>query len=187
MRIRYHFPISDIPDEGLDLDFESKPAQINLKESEFRVSGLIHSRIRVEKAEETIILEGKTRGQLDLQCVRCIKPVAHPLDVSFRVFLEPLSEAPSPHSGQEKEAKEVRGGELDHQFLSGDKILMDEVIREQVMLGVPAYPVCRDECRGLCPVCGINRNELTCSCPTQEEEPSMNRLQEQLKKLNKKT
>lgn len=186
MRNPYHRRISEIPDEGLDLEFESTLSQIGLDGSEFRAPASLHTRLRVEKAEEVLVLEGTTRGQVDVPCVRCLKMVNVSLDMSFRLFLEPSLEAPTLRPGRKKMAQEPRREEGHDPFLSGGHILLDEVIREQVVLGVPAFPVCRDECRGLCPSCGINRNERTCFCLEGKQEPSMNRLQEQLEKFTKK-
>ena len=66
-------------------------------------------------------------------------------------------------------------------YYEGDRLDLGEVIREQVLLGLPLKPLCREDCQGLCPRCGKNRNAGPCGC-TPEEEAGDARL-EPLRKL----
>ena len=54
-----------------------------------------------------------------------------------------------------------------------DQIDLDEVLREQFYLALPMKPLCREDCAGLCPQCGTNRNTGTCSCETEPEDPRL--------------
>ena len=66
-------------------------------------------------------------------------------------------------------------------YYDGDRLDLGEVVREQVLLALPLKPLCREDCRGLCPRCGQNRNLGPCGCPPPEE-PGDPRL-EPLRKL----
>ena len=55
----------------------------------------------------------------------------------------------------------------------GDVIDLDEILREQIILALPMYPRCSPECRGLCPVCGIDLNQETCDCQRDEIDPRL--------------
>jgi uncharacterized protein len=59
---------------------------------------------------------------------------------------------------------EVPRDELEVGFYSGNGIMLADVVTEQVILAVPMKVICRPECQGLCPVCGINRNLEACGC-----------------------
>ena len=55
-------------------------------------------------------------------------------------------------------------GEIDISFYRDDEIDLSELLREQFYLALPMKPLCREDCRGLCPQCGVNRNTGTCDC-----------------------
>jgi uncharacterized protein len=70
-----------------------------------------------------------------------------------------------PEGPREQAAEHELGrGELDIEFYRGDEIEPKEFIREQLLLGIPMVPVHSQDCKGLCPVCGADRNETTCNC-----------------------
>lgn len=180
MRSRYHIPVLEIPDQGLDLDFETPPDQLLLPETDVRMSGTIRSRVHLEIVDHSVGLDGSVEGDLALQCVRCLQPVKRGMNVDFRIFLELPSSRGSGLGDQER-----TGEDLEKQFFKGGMICLDEVIRDQVMLEIPPYPLCRDDCRGLCPVCGIELNDGVCHCPAKGSEQALNPLKEQIKKIIK--
>ena len=59
-----------------------------------------------------------------------------------------------------------------------EKIDLGEVVREQLYLALPMKPLCQEDCKGLCPVCGVNRNRETCSCQQEWVDPRMAALAE---------
>ena len=61
----------------------------------------------------------------------------------------------------------------DVSYYLGDRIDLGEVVREHVALQLPMKPVCRDDCRGLCPQCGANWNEGTCDCRPDDMDPRL--------------
>ena len=61
-------------------------------------------------------------------------------------------------------------------FYRDDVIDLGDVIREQFYLALPMKPLCREDCKGLCPVCGVNRNREACSCDTTWVDPRMEPL-----------
>jgi len=86
------------------------------------------------------------------QCRRCLVPVRRRIDQEIGVVFQPVSEI----EDGEDEVYTFRpgSGELD----------LSAAVREQVLLAVPSYVTCREECRGLCAQCGVNRNEVECDC-----------------------
>ncbi|HEY5648779.1 MAG TPA: DUF177 domain-containing protein [Nitrospiria bacterium] len=180
MRSRYDIPLSEIPEQGLVLELETPPDQLHLTEADARVSGVIRSSVRLNRIDRSVVLEGSVAGDAELQCVRCLQPVTHVLKVEFRVFMEP---PPSEESGETD--REVSGEEFERQFIQNETICLDDVIREQIMLDLPSYPLCKEACRGLCPVCGVDLNKGSCDCSGKDPEPRLNPLQEQIKKIIK--
>ena len=64
-------------------------------------------------------------------------------------------------------------GDLETSYYSEDQIDLNELMREQFYLALPMKPLCRDECKGLCAVCGKNLNRETCDCKREWDDPRM--------------
>jgi len=95
----------------------------------------------------------------------------------FDVLNRPQSE----NTGtQEHELKE---GETEIGFYEGEAITLEDVLKEQVLLATPVKSLCKEECKGLCPHCGRNRNEEECRCEAEFEDPRWAALGEIRKKL----
>ena len=120
---------------------------------------------------------GTFKGQLMVACSRCVEPVKLTIDETLRVTFMPPSEMPVDDAdAASDEGPEVAEGDLDVFPFDGDKLDLEPLFREQFVLAVPYAPLCREECKGLCPKCGIDRNTGTCSCAKDEEDPVDPRL-----------
>ncbi len=107
--------------------------------------------------------EIRARGHLAVtmrcDCNRCLEPAVFPIDSSFDLFYRPAEEA-----GDDKEEAEIDEGEAEIAFYEGAGIELKDVLREQILLSMPMQRVCREDCQGICPVCGQNRNLINCGC-----------------------
>jgi uncharacterized protein len=66
--------------------------------------------------------------------------------------------------------------DMEVEFIHGETVDLDAIIREQVYLALPMKNVCREDCAGLCPVCGANLNEGPCSCKKDSGHPAFSKL-----------
>ena len=112
---------------------------------------------------------GTFHGELSVACSRCVNPVTLHLDEALRVTFMPRHELPADDdeatpAGGDDEGAEVDPEDLDVFPFDGDKIDLEPLFREQFVLAIPYAPLCREDCKGLCPQCGIDRNTGTCSC-----------------------
>jgi uncharacterized protein len=114
--------------------------------------------LEAQQAGPDVVVRGWLEGRFALVCRRCLEPV----EVGIEEELGLLYRAGI--GGAEDEGPDVlalpRSGTLD----------LTEPVREQVLLAVPGYAECREDCRGLCPGCGTNRNEGTCACGSVAED-----------------
>ena len=101
---------------------------------------------------------GRLKGVALLDCDRCLERYALPLDVAFALRAEVRGVA-APERAEEGEAGAADLIELDAPCLD-----LDELMREQLLLALPEKRLCREDCAGLCPQCGANRNEAACDC-----------------------
>lgn len=111
---------------------------------------------------EGVLVRGTLATTVRQACRRCLDPVER--DVREHVdllFTEPAQ-------GEE----EVDDGEVYPLPARGDDLDLTTAVREQVLLQVPEFTLCREECRGLCPSCGANLNDGACECvPEQASSP----------------
>jgi DUF177 domain-containing protein len=106
---------------------------------------------------------GTFKGHLVVACGRCVGEVRIELDETLRVTFLPPAEMPKDDDDGEDGA-EVVEGDLDLFPFDGDVIDLEPLFREQFVLAVPYAPLCREDCKGLCPQCGIDLNSGTCTC-----------------------
>jgi uncharacterized protein len=77
----------------------------------------------------------------------------------------------------DEEDLELLDEEMEVDFIKGETIDLDDVIREQIYLSVPMKCVCKTTCRGLCPQCGANLNVAPCSCKSESGHPAFSKLE----------
>jgi uncharacterized protein len=120
--------------------------------------------IRVEGSAELseALLEIRVKGHLatemEIACDRCLEPANFPIDADFDLIYRP--EAASP----EGDEVAIGGKEVEIGFYRDPGLELADVVREQVLLLLPMQRVCSENCKGICPVCGQNRNLAACSC-----------------------
>jgi uncharacterized protein len=127
--------------------------------------------IKISKAGDKFLLDGALSGGLRVRCDRCLEPFDMELNALFHVYL--LVRAPR----DEEEDLELLDEEMEVDFVKGETIDLEDVIREQVYLSVPMKCICRAECRGLCSVCGANLNAGPCVCKTEGGHPAFLKLE----------
>jgi uncharacterized protein len=134
--------------------------------AEFRQVAPLKVDAVAELAGSEIRVRGHLGTLLEACCDRCLGPVPIPVERDFDLYYRPLQAI------AREEEIEIPADELGVGFFSGDGIELADVVREQVILSVPMKVVCRDDCQGLCPVCGANRNVVKCHCvPPQQRSP----------------
>jgi uncharacterized protein len=152
------------------IERRADPAAFGPAPEEFRIVDPVVFGADLRKDSQKIRLAGSVATTLELQCGRCLEPYAVPIDAAFDLLFLPASEEVV--AGEH----EIRAEDAGVSFYKDDVIDLAEVMREQFYLALPMKPLCRDECQGLCPVCGVNRNTGTCSCQAAWVDPRMEAL-----------
>ncbi|MFB3884368.1 MAG: DUF177 domain-containing protein [Thermodesulfobacteriota bacterium] len=159
--------LDDIPDEGLNLKWTEDKASLsvylkNFSQIDFDFETPLLSEAKVWRRDRSVLIKGKVETNLRLQCVRCLKEFSYPLSSAFELTLYPLKESSFP------EEAELDAGEMESSFFEGGEIHLSEIACEQIFLEVPYQPFCRQDCKGLCPVCGKDLNLSSCDCVKEE-------------------
>jgi uncharacterized protein len=152
------------------IDRRYDPSAFALKDEEFRIVGPVVLGADLRKDARKVRLVGRVTATLECNCSRCLEPFEVPVDAAFDVMFLP---AETNVAGAEEE---VREDDLGVSFYKDETLDFGELMREQFYLALPMKPLCREDCQGLCPVCGINRNRETCTCRSEWVDPRMEAL-----------
>lgn len=107
----------------------------------------------LERVSDGIVVRGTVRAHWRAACSRCLTPVEGDIDVHVDELFER-----HPLAGETYQ-------------LDDDVVDLEPLVRDALLLELPAKPVCRDDCAGLCPDCGADRNVTSCDCKTEELDP----------------
>ena len=118
----------------------------------------IAAKIDVYKAGEKFVLDGEMTGSLKVVCDRCLNSFEKEIKADFKLFFTP------PAQYDTKAEIELQEEDLETGFFNGEEINLDNIFKEQVYLTLPIKTLCREECRGLCPGCGVDLNTQNCLC-----------------------
>jgi uncharacterized protein len=113
-----------------------------------------------------VFASGRMSGHVHVACSRCLEPMKLAFDEALRVTFLPMAELPRQDepAAEEEEGVAITEDDLDLFGYDGETVDLEPLVREQFVLAVPYAPLCSEDCRGLCPQCGINRNQGTCEC-----------------------
>lgn len=160
-------PVREIPPEGTAIEAALDAGVVHLEgEDEFtledgRISG------RMERGEDQAVhFRGRLGARLRLHCGRCLEPYGHTLDEDLDLFFMPRGI--EPEADEEEQDVELSDRDMVVAYYAEDRIDLGEMVREQLHLAVPLRRLCREDCRGLCPSCGVNRNSASCQCQPTE-------------------
>ena len=173
--------IDEIKEAGLDRSWEipreALGAIVADDRAGWKAAGGAQVAVRLERLDRRVFVKAKGTADLAAECGRCLAPVTLKLPVTFELTLVPADE----YQAHEREAAEDKGhhpvaGSFDlesaeEEQYQGKVIDLDPILREQVLLALPGYPVCAEGCKGLCPVCGKDMNEGDCGCDRRVPDP----------------
>jgi uncharacterized protein len=172
--------IKDLERHPLDFEEVFQPDVIDLG-GEARQRTPLKTSGRAELVEEhhgkhqvikDIRLRGRLSAGIELQCARCLEPVSQDIARDFELLYRPLG------ADAGRDELSVTDAEAEIGYYQGDGLLLEDVLREQLLLALPLKVTCREDCRGLCPHCGKNLNQEQCSCSVPVEDPRWAALKE---------
>ena len=111
---------------------------------------------RIDKTGDDYLLRAHVRGELATSCARCLEPARVRIDLPLAVTFVPR-DADETDEDEDPDVVGFQGGEID----------VGDAVRDELLLAVPINPLCGESCRGLCDVCGTNRNLSPCACKSE--------------------
>jgi uncharacterized protein len=101
-----------------------------------------------------------------------LKLIEFPVDSRFKL------EYVTREDYEAQQAIELTEDELDLSVFDGEAIDLDELVREELLLAVPTHLLCQENCKGVCPTCGVDRNTTDCVCGGDDVDPRWAGLKE---------
>ncbi len=145
---------------GFSRKFEFEQPSIEIGED--LVLHDLRGTLRLTRATQGLYVEGTLLGERRMECARCLEPFDQTLEATIgELFVFPASEAEDPLLAIPETAI----------------LNLAPLLREMMLLSIPMRPLCRQDCQGLCQICGINLNEESCEHPEEEIDPRMAPLQ----------
>ncbi|MFO0753352.1 MAG: DUF177 domain-containing protein [Thermodesulfovibrionales bacterium] len=132
--------------------------------------------LRIEKREAEVLVQGEVQAEVELQCSRCLQGFTVPVRSSLSVVYDPAE------SISREENYSLKGDELDMGFYRNDTLDLNDLLLEQMLLNIPMKPLCRPDCKGICPQCGKDLTAEKCACEVSEIDPRMKVLEQLLKR-----
>jgi uncharacterized protein len=154
------FHVRDLELRAGHFDVELAPGVVEFFDPKLSQTGPLKASGTVELVMGSLG-EIQAKGHLSVvmaaDCDRCLEPAQCSVDSDFDLYYRPVAD------GYGEEVA-LDAGEAEMGFYEGDGIELNDVLREHVLLALPMQRVCNEACRGICPVCGQNRNQEMCAC-----------------------
>lgn len=157
--------VSEIPEEGLEVDFIKRLDSLHVDAKAHMV---------LKRIGADVVISGNAETQVSLECGRCLDNFQQ--NLAIHIELTSSSEQTEVDSEVELSEEEILRGFMD------DEIDLGHMVDEHVLLNMPMRPLCSEDCKGLCPSCGTDLNKGECGCSHDKVDP---RLQVLRKLLNK--
>lgn len=123
--------------------------------------------VQLMRTRAGILVTGTVHTQVEMVCSRCLTTVREDLDITVEEEFIPTVEV---NTGAVMDWRDLTDDEA--LLISTQHILdITEVVRQDLIVTLPMQPLCRPDCKGLCPVCGQNLNEGTCHCQVEDIDP----------------
>lgn len=148
-------PILKNPGAALDFSFDEPLDMLEGGIGTVTFTGPVHLEGSIRNFNGMLELDALAGVSYQTQCDRCCEPISDELSVAIHEDVtEESGSAPEPTEEQEEE----------RYTFSGHALELDVIAAESLLLQTPAYNLCKQDCKGLCPVCGANLNRTTCDC-----------------------
>lgn len=160
--------VAKIPLEGLevDADLDEETLRLEGEESFILVDGRLSSRLE-RGDDESVHVRGHLDARMQLDCGRCLEPFDMGVAQDLELFYLPHGRDAVP---EDEDEVELSDRDMVVAYYRDHRLDLAEVVREQLLLAVPLKRVCRQDCQGLCPLCGVNRNSTPCGCKIEETQ-----------------
>ncbi len=166
MKLDIH-DIKNSPGESKSYGFDEEYPKFAFMGEEIRFAEPVHLAVTVTNIEVGFLVQGFIHAVVKRVCARCTETLTDEINSDFTGLFQQEKESTS-HAGEEDEESEDEDENLEVYSYHGNTIDITDIVSDTITVEISMKPLCREDCRGLCPVCGQNLNEKECSCDTEE-------------------
>ena len=170
-----HISIEDLDDGVHDINLDGDPDSLDLPRENVSFSTPVKVEGRLTVSENNVIVQVRMATDADFECCRCLKPIKEHISGDIAVLYE-RTDRVIPETEDLTAADDIEV--LDFHTKAID---LSHRIEEVIQLSIPLNPICFEDCKGLCSICGINLNEKTCDCKLEKDDPRWHVLKALLK------
>ena len=153
--------VVNIPEEGLKYVFSEDGSRFKECLTDTANTDFTLRKVDIDclitKTSTTVFINGKLSAIIKSYCSRCLEDISVSIGSNFVYTMVPAK-------AETKEDVELTAEELEISHYQEDFIDLTSIICEQIILQIPIKTLCKEECNGLCPRCGINLNTSSCNC-----------------------
>ena len=173
------FDINAIYGEGLDFEVLEPKKHFSIDSPDCYLTEDVKVQGTLEKTGLEVLCKGSLETSLSVTCTRCLDNFDYPVKSQFQVHF-----MPKPGDDRPGEEIELTDLDCDQEFYEEDRINLTGPVRDLILLSLPQIRLCREDCEGLCPQCGIKLSENSCSCDRLDScDPRLAMLQKLKDKL----
>lgn len=174
------FEIEEIPEGGLNFEVLEAKEHFGIDQSDCALSGDVKVWGKLTKVEREVLCSCDFNAPLLVVCTRCLEKF--PLQVRGKLQIYFIPQVKEHRAGSEVEVQET---DIEKEVYQEDQIDLRGPVRDQILLDVPLIRLCRKNCKGLCPKCGIDLNSSQCECkndgPNDPRFAVLQKLKDKLK------
>ena len=153
------FEINEIPEGGLNFDLLEDKEHFEINQSDCALTDGVKVCGKLTKIEREVCFAGYVEAPLLVTCTRCLNLFSLQVKNKVQAHFVPRAKQSSP--GSEVEISET---DIEEEVYEEGRIELYGPIRDQILLEVPLILLCQENCKGICPECGIDRNSDPCAC-----------------------
>ncbi len=142
------------PGQPMPFELTEQFEPINVAGEELRFTKPVVVSGKATNTGEDFVLTGSIHAEYTATCCRCLKDVPSELTIDF----------------SEEYAKEADENHPDRYLYQGEKLDLEQMVGDLISLNAPMRHLCSEDCLGLCPMCGVDRNTVKCDCPQPGSE-----------------
>jgi uncharacterized protein len=158
---------SHLERRNLEFDVSFEPPALSLPDN-WKLATELHAEGVAELLDRhgsrTIRIKGRIAGRLENTCARCLRRLEETLGGDFELYYYPTS------FDSQGEETSLSRDDADVGYYDEPGLPLLDAIHEQILLWLPMRGLCRDDCQGICPQCGVDRNEMQCRCRVESRD-----------------
>ena len=155
------------------LHLEESPEVLKLEAEGATFEKPVRVELSVNKSQDQLVCQGKARTSVKLECSRCLNEYDQNISSDLDFVIDLVGNL----DGMKSEEEGYFVADPSSTFFE-----IDDLVREAIILSLPLKPLCSEDCKGLCPICGIDLNRSQCGCVKEETDPRWDQLKGLLKK-----